>query len=814
MKTPSTWLHVAALIGIAAHFAAAQVPAGQIIGKVFDKEGKALEYASVLLHSTADSALVKLEYTAPDGSFEIHQVKAGVYFVGVSYVGLPDYRTAPFTLAENQRLVLPDIRYAGATVEMQEVTVTAQRPILEMKPDKLVFNVQNTINGVGNNALELLRKAPGVVVDNNDQITMLGRAGVQIYIDGKLSPLRGNDLAEFLKSLQADEIDAIELIANPSARFDASGNAGIINIRLKKDKRLGANGTINTGHSVGVFPNFQAGVSANYRNRTLNAFGSYNFNGGTWFNNMALYRTQLENVFDQHSFNIGTYSNHNSKLGADFFIGKRHTVGFLVNTYLNNFSGGSNSKAWIGPAGQNTIDSILVASSRNNGSRNNYNFNLNYRFDNGKETTWNMDADYGSFHNDATELQPNQYLNPTEERIIAERNYANHTPVTIDIATFKVDHERPFASGKLGAGLKTALVNTDNTFDFFNVIDGENRLNTDLSNRFAYTENVNAAYLNYARQFKKLGIQGGLRLEQTNSKGVLTAFRPVDNAEVKRSYLDFFPSAGITYAVSPKHNLQFNYSRRINRPSYQDLNPFQGRLDELTYEQGNPFLRPEYANNLQLTHTFQHRFNTSLSYSHTRDQITRIVDTAGTSGSYITWLNLANQYAYNLAFSAPLQIRPWWSSFTNLTGSILQNRADYGNGKVIRLDATTFNVYSQHTFKLPQNWALEVSGWYNAPSLWGGTFEMEAMWSIDAGLQKKLMKNRANLRLAVSDIFRTNRWTGVSRFGVLDMCAAGGWDSRRFRMSLSYNFGNSEVKGARRRSTGLEEEQRRIKTDQ
>ncbi len=812
MKTPSRGLFSTALLLLAAQFLSAQNALGLITGQVFDAEGKPLEYATILLHRAADSTLAKLEYTAPDGSFRIPDAAAGEYFIGVSYVGQPDLRTETFTLAEGQNLRLPDIRYAGSTVEMKEVTVTAQRPILEIQSDKMVFNVQNTINSSGSDALELLRKAPGVVVDNNDNITMLGRAGVQIYIDGKLSPLRGNDLAAFLKSLQADEIDAIELITNPSARFDASGNAGIINIRLKKDKRLGGNGSANLGYSVGILSNYQGGVSGNYRNRTMNAFGSYNFNAGNWYNNMDLFRSQLGLIFDQTSLNGGSSYNHNFKAGADFFLDKKHTVGFMVNGFRSEYEMRANSRALIGKAGQTALDSILVASSRNDGYRNNLNFNINYRFDNGKETIWNIDADHGRFRNDGAEDQPNRYFDPTERTVLSERIYANQTPTGINIYTLKIDHERPLLSGKFSAGIKTAVVATDNTFDFFNVIDGEKLLNTDLSNQFDYTENVNAAYASYARQFKKFSFQAGLRAEQTNSKGVLTAFRPVDNAEVERSYIDFFPSGGITFSPSQKHSFQVNYSRRINRPSYQDLNPFQGRLDELTYEQGNPFLRPEYANSVKLTHTFLQRFNTTLSYSHTRDQITRIVDTAGVTGSYITWLNLTDQYAYSLAISAPVQIRPWWSSFTNLTGSMLQNRADYGGDKLVDLSATTFNVYSQHSFKLPKSWSLEVSGWYNAPSLWGGTFEMNAMWSLDAGIQKKLLDGKANLRLAVSDIFRTNQWSGTSRFGVLDMRIAGGWDSRRFRMSMSYNFGNSEVKAARRRNTGLEDEQRRIKT--
>lgn len=811
MKTSIDRLLCAALALFVAPFLHAQNQ-GAISGQVFDKEGKALEYATILLQRSADSTLAKLEYTAPDGSFRIAEVQPGNYFLAVSFVGLPDYRTEPFSLHEGQQLRLPDINYKGSAVEMKEVTVTAQRPILEMKPDKMVFNVQNTINGAGNNALELLRKAPGVVVDNNDNITMLGRAGVQIYIDGKPSPLRGNDLAEFLKSLQADEIDAIELISNPSARFDASGNAGVINIKLKKDKRLGGNGSVNLGHSVGILSNYQGGISGNYRNKTMNTFGSYNFNAGNWLNYMDMFREQLGLQFDQQSVSGGNSQNHNFKAGADFFLDKKNTVGFLVNGFNSDFLQNGNSRALIGKTGQAELDSILVASTHNVGFRKNLNFNVNYRFDNGKETIWNFDADYGTFRNDGSEDQPNRYLDESEQVVLSERIYANNTPTNINITTFKLDHERPFLKGKLSAGLKSAIVATDNTFDFFNVVDGQKLLNTDLSNHFDYTENVNAAYVSFARQLKKISISAGVRAEQTNSKGILTAMRPVDNAEVKRSYLDFFPSGGITYSANPNNSFQLNYSRRINRPSYQDLNPFQGRLDELTYEQGNPFLRPEYANNLQLTHTFKYRYNTTLSYSHTRDQITRIVDTAGVSGSYITWLNLADQYAYSLAFSAPVQVRPWWTSFSNLTGSLLQNRADYGDGKTVDLSAATFNIYSQHTFKLPKSWSVEISGWYNAPSLWGGTFEMAAMWSIDAGIQKKLFGGKGNLRMAVSDIFKSNRWSGVSRFGVLDSAVSGGWDSRRFRTSLTYNFGNSEVKGARRRTTGLEDEQKRIKS--
>jgi iron complex outermembrane recepter protein len=786
---------------------------GTISGKIINADQEPLEFATVLLHRAADSTLVKAEMSDAQGLFSFPEVPADSYYLVISYVGLPTHRTAVFPLREYEQLTLPDIQFAGSTVAMAEVVVSAQRPILEVRPDKLVFNVSNTINASGNTALELLRKAPGIVVDNNENVTLLGRAGVQIWIDGKLSPLRGADLAEFLKSLQADEIESIEIISSPSARFDAAGNAGIINIKLKKDKRQGANGTATLGMGAGIYGNATTGLSANYRNKNINLFGSYNGSMGNWYSLQEIYRNQLGVTFDQLSTNRGRSDNHNFKAGADVFLTEKSTFGILLNGYANDYRSRADSRALIGPTGSTVVDSILLANNTQLGNRNNLNINLNYRFDNGRETILNIDADYGSFFNDGREEQPNRYLDATESILISERNYATQTPTQIDIATLKIDYERPLAGGKLSAGVKTALVGTFNSFSFFNVIDGNRILSTDFSNDFDYQENILAAYTGYARQIKKLGLQAGLRVEHTESTGRLTALRPVNNDLVERSYTDVFPSGGLTYALNDKHNFQLSYSRRINRPSYQDLNPFQERLDELTYEQGNPFLRPEYANTLQLTHTFMQRFNTTISRSHTRDQITRFVDTAGVSGSFITWRNLTDQYANSIVISLPVEVMPGWNSFSNLTGSYVQNKADFGGDKTVDLDIFTFNIYSQQTFSLPKGWNLELSGWYNAPSLWGGTFRMESMWSIDAGIQQKLFRQKINMKISVSDIFRSNQWRGTSTFGVLDMTVGGAFDSRRLRLNLSYNFGNNQVKGARRRNTGIEDEQQRIKQE-
>lgn len=787
---------------------------GKISGSLLDTEGKPLSYANVILFTQADSNMVKAEVTDDRGVFELFGIEAGAYWIKASFVGLPDYDSETLQLAPGQTIALPAFRLQPSVNDLDEVVVVAQKPLVEVKPDKMVFNVEGSINAQGNTALELLRKSPGVMVDNNDNVMLQGRSGVQIYIDGKPSPLSSSDLAAYLETLQSSEIESIEIITNPSSRYDAQGNAGIINIKIKKDKNLGANGNFDTGYSIGKLPQYNAKLSGNYRNKKINLFGSYGYGEGRNRNIFNLYREQSGLSFDQRNVNLSEWNNHNFRVGADLFLNKKSTIGIMANGNISDFNSNSNSRTAIGVIRAEGIDSLLLANSIQNGMRSNYNFNVNYAFDGGNGTTWNIDADYGVFENDGNEYQPNRYTDPTGEELFEERIYANETPTTIDIYTFKIDHERNLFGGKVGTGIKLAQVNTDNTFNFYNVLNGNNDLDENRSNQFAYKENVNAAYLNYSGKFSdKFNFQFGVRAEQTNSEGDLTAFVPTDDDNVKRSYLDLFPSGGLTYQANQMNSFQLTYSRRIDRPSYQDLNPFQNRLDELTFEQGNPFLNPQYSHNFQLTHTYKYMYNTSLSYSRTTDLMTRITDTSGVSSSFITWLNLAQQDVLSLSFSAPIQITKWWNSYVNVTGSHTSNSADYGDGKVVDLNAISFNAYAQQTFTLPMDMKLEISGWYAAPGIWGGTFETAGMGNLDIGVQKKIMGGRANLKVAVSDVFRTNRWSGISQFGALYMEAGGSWDSRRLKVNFSYRFGSDQVKAARRRSTGLEDEKKRIKSE-
>ncbi len=789
---------------------------GTIKGIVFGNDNQPVSFANVLLYSAKDSSLVKAEYTADDGQFELQSIGAGRYWLNVSFVGMADFNSEPFDLTTGQNLNLPQIKMTTKGVDLAQVTVTTKKPLVEVHPDKTVFNVEGSINATGNNAMELLRKSPGVVVDNNDNIIMSGKGGVRIYIDGKPTQLSANDLAAYLKTIQSTDIATIEIITNPSARWDAEGNAGIINIRMKKDKRLGGNGNVNLGYAVGQRENYEGSVSGNYRNKLMNTFGSYSFNDGEWLEIMNIYREQNGTMLDQKGQNDNHWRSNNFKLGNDFFINDKNTIGFLVNGYESKQDDKGNIRTPISAIGGSQPDSTLISKTTTDGKRRNYNFNLNYRFDDAKGKIWNVDADYGFFKNDNSQIQPNMYLNgdgSDPNAIRSEKNYHMVTPMNIDIYTLKLDHERPLLKGQFGAGIKLSYVKTNNDFNFYNILEGEDVVDVDRTNFYTYTENVNAAYTTYNRQFGKWGMQLGLRAEQTNSEGDLSALKDVNDENVKRDYFNLFPSGGLTYTLNEKHSFQLNFSRRLDRPSYQDLNPFEYRLDELTFQKGNPFLRPQYSNNVQFSHTFMQMVNTSLAFSHTSDLIERLVDVSDVNdkAAFVTFRNLADQNNYSINIGSPIPITKWWNGYVNLNGYRTDINADFGEGKVVDVTIHAFNGYMQHTFTLPKDFSGEISGWYSSPSIWGGTFKMRQMWGIDAGVSKKLLKGKATLKLSVSDIFYSQKWGGKSTFGDLYMTIDGRGDSRRFRANFSYNFGNEQVKASRRRSTGLEDEKNRIK---
>ncbi|NND73190.1 MAG: TonB-dependent receptor [Rhodothermales bacterium] len=783
---------------------------GSVSGAVNDSSGDALQSATVVLFSLPDSTIVDGTITDEEGRFAFRSVSANEYFVRVSFVGFATVDVPSFKLAAGQSYELDAITLEDDAVALAGVAVEAKRDLIEVQPDKTILNVQGTITATGNTALELLRKAPGVVVDNNDNIILAGKNGVKVYIDGKPSPLSVEDLAIQLRTMQSSEIDAIEIITNPGAKYEAEGNAGIINIKLRRDQNLGLNGTIDLSLQQGENTRGSGSTTFNYRDTRFNTYGSYSLNAGDSQNYINLYRIQNNVLYDQASVMNFSGPSNSARLGTDFFVSSKTTIGFLLSGSITDRNWYNTSNTPIIDLEDNELTSTLSAISDNDGIRKNGTANLNIRRDDGEGTTFNIDVDAALFENGTETFQPNRYFVPESTVPETENISRSDAPTDISIYAAKVDYEKPVGGGKLGIGTKVSEVVTDNSYGFFNVIDGENVLDVDRSNDFKFQERIAAGYATFSRKLSVFEVSAGVRAEYTDSKGELTAFKPQDNNTVDRAYLDLFPSGGVVWQANPVNQLRLNYSRRVDRPSYQDLNPFEFKLDELTFRRGNPFLQPQYTNILALTHTYQYVLNTNLTYSYTGDFFAQISDSSGVERSFIMTRNLGSQRTVSGSISYPTNLKPWWSTYTSVTGYNTRNRGNLPGDREVDIQATVASLYHQSSFTLPRNWRFELSGWASSPSIWGAVYRVDSNYSIDTGLAKQLMGGRANLKIAFTDIFKTAPWRGIQDFDGLFIDASGGWESRQLRFNLSYNFGNRQVKKARERQTSTQDEQSRV----
>ena len=785
--------------------------AQSITGVAKDDQGAVLSGATVSL--LKDSAIVKYTASKKDGTYTFSEVKDGKYRVSITYVGYKPAVSAPVTMAGND-VAVPAFALAKNAGDLNAVTVSVRKPIVEVKADKTILNVENTINAAGSDGLELLRKAPGVTVDKDDNLSVNGKNGVQVYIDGRPTPLSGQDLANYLKTLQSSQIEAIEIITNPSAKYEAAGNAGIINIRLKKNKAFGTNGSVTAGYAIGVFPKYNGSFSLNHRNKAINVYGTYSVFKGLNHNGMSLYRTTADTTFDQNGFVRNDNQSHNLKLGADYTLDKKSSLGVLFTGTMADPKMTNNSTTPIVYAPTKEVTRILVADNKTNLKRSNYNLNLNYNYNGTNGSSLVVNVDNGYYNNDNDQYQPNYYYTPDGKTLTRSIIYQTIAPTKIHINSGKLDFEQNLGGGKFGLGGKVSLVNTDNDFNRYDVVNGTNILDRDRSNRFKYKENINAVYANWNRAYKGVMVQAGLRVENTVSTGTSngqkwngTAYQPTES-EFNRKYTSLFPSASVTFNKNPMNQWSLTYSRRIDRPSYQSLNPFEFKLDEYTFQKGNINLRPQFTNSFGVTRIYKYRLTTSLNYSHVSDLFTQIIDTAETSKLFISQRNLATQDVFSLNVSYPYQYKAY-SVFANLSTNYSMYQADFGAGR--KIDANAFGAvfYAQNSVRFAKVWTAEVSGFYSAPTLYQGTFKAKGIWSVDAGVQKQIFGGNGTIKAAVSDVFHTMRIQATSDFAGQLTRFSMRPEAQQFKLNLTWRFGSTTVKGAKQKSSAADDELKR-----
>lgn len=790
--------------------------AGKVTGSIKDGgQQKVIDAASISLLKAKDSSLVKIAVTDKEGNFSIENVKEGSYLVLATSIGHSKTYSQVFTIAADQSNAnVGTLQLVPADKSLKEVTVVSKKPFIERKADRTVLNVEASISNTGSTALEVLEKAPGVTVDKDGNISLKGKQGVMIMVDGKQTYLSGPELTNMLRNMSSNQLDQIEIMTNPSAKYDAAGRSGIINIKTKKNKQKGFNGSASTAYTQGIYSRTSNSLNFNYKNGKVNLFSTLSANYRNNFQELDIYRRYTNTdkstkaIFEQNSFQTRHGGNYNAKLGADFYVNKKTTIGVVLSGVTNPQAQNAENTSYL-KSNTGTVDSIVQAISSEHSKWKNGSVNLNLRhvFDStGRELTF--DADYLRY--DATKDQrfyntsyTPQWALKTSDILLGE------LPSAIKIYSAKMDYIHPLKKGaKIEAGLKSSFVETDNTAGYYSLVGITKTPDYEKTNRFDYKENINAAYLNFNKEMKKWSIQSGLRLENTNYEGNQFGNPTKPDSAFKRSYTSLFPTLFVGYNPTEKNQFSFSYGRRINRPDYEDLNPFLFFLDKYTYGAGNPFLKPMYSHVLEASHTYKQMFTTTLNYSYTKDlfnEVFRQKDFA----TIVSQGNYGSMEDASISVNAQVPVGKVWN--TNIYTEAKYNRfKGLLNGDDVDVSATTFLVNVNNQFKFKKGWSAEVSGWYRTKGV-EGQLLIKSLGQLNTGVQKQVIKNKGTLKLTVNDVLRTRNPRGEINFQNTEARFRQYSDNRTVTLSFSYRFGKP-IKGIQKRKTGgAGTEQNRVK---
>ncbi|MBL7744528.1 MAG: TonB-dependent receptor [Chitinophagaceae bacterium] len=798
---------------------------GRITGAIKDVSERPVDAATVSLLKAKDSSLVKISLSDKKGGFEFEKIADGKYLVSITAAGLSKAYGHSFELSSvNNTIDLGTFEMTKQIAEIGNVSVTAKRPLIENKIDRTVVNVESSITNAGNSALDVLEKSPGITVDNNGVVSLKGKQGVIILIDGKQTYLGGNDLVNYLRSLTAAQLDQIEIMSQPPAKYDASGNSGLINIKTKKGTQTGYNGSITLS---GIFANYiksPNSINMNYRKGKVNLFGQYSYTYWEGFNNINIERyfgrvseKEFQSLFDQNSFLHFRSNTHSFRAGMDYFANKRTTLGFALNGTFNKFSSkGETSSDFLNK--DYDLISYNKAFPTNEGPWKNLGLNLNFKTTldkTGKELSADVDVVY--YKNDNTQNSDNYNYNPDGTLVTPVDPILNpnpyllrgHLPGEINIYTARMDYTQPLKEGaKFDAGWKAGYVKNDNDARYSYYLNGLPEKDTFRSNHFIYEENVNAAYINFSKQFKKWGIQTGLRMENTNVKGNQLAKK---NQQFDTSYLQLFPTIYLSYAANKANNFTLSYSRRIDRPNYQDMNPFQFFLDQYTYRQGNPYLKPQTSHNVELSYNYKGQLTISANYTRTTDIINDVLkQNDSTRVTFQTKENVAERTNIGLSINYNKPLTKWWTigAFANIFNNHFEG---FVNNLDLKADIATYMINMNHQFKFNKGWGAEVSGFYRSKILASGLIIGEPMGVISFGGSKQILKGKGSIRLNLNDPFWLQYFRGYTKFGNIDTRITSRWDNRRYTVTFTWRFSKGQNQPqARRRAGSAQDEQNRI----
>lgn len=711
------------------------------------------------------------------------------------------------TVAQGQSLSLADTLKSTTTTE---VTVIANKQFVKTLVDKTVLNIAAKPSSAGQNALELLKIAPGVVVDPNENIQMGGKNGVTVLIDNQNTQLSAQDLAQLLKSIESDNIKEIEIITNPSAKYDAAGNAGIINIILKKSLTNGFNGSVTGNFTQSTHNRSSASTNLNFRKNKWNWFGNLGLNKGyqeTIANND---RKLLNQQLIQRGKEKDQFGGDNIRAGIDYSVNKKTTIGFLwlLNSRFTNMDNTNLTAIQQ----QGILDTNVVTNSiaPNRFNRNNY--NVNYRWVNGNQQSLNIDADHTRFFSGLNN-QVTILTIPSNGLTSPVSGVHNEAGVNIQISSVRADYTQKLTDQlKLETGFKSVYSLANNELLVSQDLNGVWKADTGKSNQFQFKEYIHAAYVSVQANYQKWSFQAGLRAEQTTVKGLSTSLLKQATIKPDTAYLNLFPSLFVQYQLKQNHQLGFTITKRIDRPNYQDQNPFIYQLDAFNSEQGNPYLIPQITYGAELSYTYKYATNIKIQYGITHNYIEQLTYQVG-KNTIQTPQNAGTRKMLNISISSPVPVNNWWNMYVSLSPFYQSYQVTLnGFGTIENRSQSSWgmNGYMSQNFNLGKQWNADLSGWYNFQNA-TTIYQSKALGSINIGVSKKILKEKATIKFAISDLLNTQRWEQTATTSTLNLRTYRKWESRNIAISFSYRFGNNKIKTARERETGSSAEMDRIK---
>ncbi len=764
-----------------------------INGNVIDKDKNPLEFVNVTLLKAEDSTLVKGVITATDGKFALESIVSGNYFILISLVGYEKQIIKPFFIKEGETLNYSNVMLNSRS-DLKEVTVTSTQPLYSQKPGMLVMNVENSAVKISGTAFDVVSTAPGVSIDQDANISLKGKSGVQIYIDGKPTYLSGDELKDYLLTMPASDIVRIEMMTTPPAKYNAEGSAGIINIVTQHSKKQGFNGTVNAGFGQYKVSKGEGGLNLNYGTLKYNIYGKYNISYPNRLEsksvNRVVYDGDHTTDFDQQITLHFAPITQLLKAGADFYPNKNSTFGIRFDASQRNTNTTLNSTTQINKVDSNLVD-ILHQINQLNGSFKNATVGLyfNQKLDS-TGTEISTSGDYVTYYNRSLEKYDLYFLDQSGiENAIP--SYQRSFPNT-DIAIYagQVDFTHPFEKKyKIDAGIKSSYVKTNNNllFEIQNSTDQNWVNDTTRTNSFIYTEQINAAYISASADFNKWQVQAGLRAEQTHSEGN----SPTMHEDNINNYLQLFPSVFVTQKINNDNSFQYTLARRINRPAYDQLNPFFFYVDQYLYKVGNPFLQPEIANNVDITHDYKESLFTSLGASHTIGgiaHVTHLVDSTGVMHQNVVNMNTIDNYYLNFVYSH--NFMKWWINESSLNftynhylGMLDGNPIDKGN--------LVLNLTVTETFLISNGWKLETSCFYQSPTEYS-IFLIKPSGDLTFGVSKALFNNKLKCTLNISDVLYTQSQRVVVDYEDQHINSTYNFDTRYVYLRMRYNFGKQE----------------------